>query len=102
MLQHLPHTIGHWLKNVRPGFDKLVYNDFMFSQVPETIKVTSPSFGQGAAIPVDYTADGRKISPPLRWEGMPYGARSLVLIVEDADSPTREPLTHALITGLPA
>src|SRR5205085_8174753 len=35
------------------------------------------------------------------WQGVPPEAASLVLIVEDADAPTSEPLVHAIVVDLP-
>jgi hypothetical protein len=49
--------------------------------------ISSPSFGPGAAIPAIYTCEGRDISPPLAWRGIPSGTKSLVLIVDDPDAP---------------
>jgi phosphatidylethanolamine-binding protein (PEBP) family uncharacterized protein len=102
MLQNFPHTVGQLLQNVRPGLEKIVYNDPIFADVPEIIKVSSLAFKDGEMIPVDYTSDGRNFSPPLEWHGVPGETWGLVLIVEDADSPTPEPLTHAVVTGFPA
>jgi Raf kinase inhibitor-like YbhB/YbcL family protein len=50
---------------------------------------------------VRYTADGEKLSPPLEWSGIPAGTAALVLLVEDADSPTPQPLVHAIVLDLP-
>jgi phosphatidylethanolamine-binding protein (PEBP) family uncharacterized protein len=36
----------------------------------------------------------------LQWIGVPPSAASLVLIVEDADAPTPQPLVHAIVVGL--
>jgi Raf kinase inhibitor-like YbhB/YbcL family protein len=101
MLKHIPSTIGRLLKNVRPGLMKLLYYDPAFKYVPEIIQVTSGAFSDGQGLPVKYTADGDKISPPLRWKGVPAEAMTLVLVIEDADSPTPAPLTHAIDTGIP-
>ena len=38
-------------------------------------------------IPALYTCDGRDISPPLAWSGIPDEAKSLALIVDDPDAP---------------
>jgi Phosphatidylethanolamine-binding protein len=46
----------------------------------------SPAFQQGQ-IPSKYTCEGEDVSPPLAWEGVPNGAKSLVLIVDDPDAP---------------
>lgn len=48
----------------------------------------SPAFPPGGAIPPAYTCDGSDLSPPLSWSGVPAGAKSLVLIVEDPDAPS--------------
>jgi len=49
--------------------------------------ITSKAFAQDAPIPKTYTCDGKDMSPPLAWSGVPDGARSLVLIVDDPDAP---------------
>ena len=52
-----------------------------------TLTITSTAFSHNGAIPARYTCDGRDISPPLAWSGLPAGAKSLVLIVDDPDAP---------------
>lgn len=47
----------------------------------------SPAFANGAEIPATHTCEGPDRSPPLAWTGIPVGARSLVLIVDDPDAP---------------
>ena len=54
---------------------------------PPAIQVTSSAFQEGEFIPVKYTGDGQDINPPLRFQGVPPGAQSLVLIVDDPDAP---------------
>lgn len=49
--------------------------------------LTSTAFAPGGAIPPLYTCEGRDVSPPLAWHGVPDGAKSLVLIVDDPDAP---------------
>ena len=49
--------------------------------------IQSPAFEEGGSIPSRYTCDGKDISPPLQWTGVPEGARSLALIVDDPDAP---------------
>ena len=52
-----------------------------------TLRITSTAFADGAAIPAKYTCEGGDLSPPLAWSGVPQGAESLVLIVDDPDAP---------------
>ena len=57
------------------------------SDTSVTMKVTSPAFQAGQAIPPKYTCEGADISPPLQWNGIPDGAKSLALICDDPDAP---------------
>jgi Raf kinase inhibitor-like YbhB/YbcL family protein len=56
-------------------------------EAPATLAVTSPAFDEGAAIPRDFSCKGANTSPPLAWSGVPAGARSLALVVDDQDAP---------------
>ena len=49
------------------------------------LQLTSTAFPEGATIPKQYTADGRNLSPPLRWTDAPAGAKSFALVCEDRD-----------------
>src|SRR6476659_6575776 len=51
------------------------------------LTLTSPAFRQGAAIPSRFTCEGDNVSPPLAFEGVPAGANSLALIIDDPDAP---------------
>lgn len=53
----------------------------------ERLVLTSPAFLEGESIPAQYTCDGEDLVPPLAWSGVPAGARSLALIVDDPDVP---------------
>ncbi len=101
MLENVPAAIGHALSSIRPGLGKIVYAREGLA-APETMQVTSEAFPHEGAMPARHTEDGAKVSPPLRFAGVPQGARSLVLVVEDADSPTPAPLVHALVWDIPA
>ncbi len=68
--------------------------------VGEAIELTSAAFGQGSAIPRQYTCDGADLSPPLGWSGVPAGARSLALVVDDPDA--RGTWVHWVVYGIPA
>jgi Raf kinase inhibitor-like YbhB/YbcL family protein len=65
------------------------------------IHIESPAFAGGGIIPKLYTCDGKDVSPPLKWSGIPEGARSIALICEDPDAP-RGTWTHWVIFDLPA
>jgi hypothetical protein len=52
------------------------------------LKLTSPAFPEGGAIPKQYTCDGKDVSPPLSWSGIPAGAKSLALVCDDPDAPS--------------
>ena len=51
------------------------------------MKLDSPAFAPKGEIPIRYTCEGDDLSPPLRWSGVPAGAKSLVLVVDDPDAP---------------
>jgi Raf kinase inhibitor-like YbhB/YbcL family protein len=71
-----------------------------------TLKLTSSAFRHGNEIPAVYTCDGRDLSPPLSWSGVPKGAHSLVLIVDDPDAPDpaapKMTWVHWILYNLPA
>lgn len=51
------------------------------------MELSSPVFEHEGKIPSKYTCDGENINPPLRISGVPEGAKSLVLIMDDPDVP---------------
>ncbi len=51
------------------------------------LTIESSAFKNGEEIPAFYTYQGKDISPPLMWAGVPEEAQSLVLIVDDPDAP---------------
>jgi len=51
------------------------------------LALTSTAFEPGGAIPAEYTCQGKNVSVPLAWSGLPVGTRSLALIVDDPDAP---------------
>ena len=52
-----------------------------------SLSLTSSAFAQNATIPQAYTCDGKDISPPLAWTGIPSETKSLALILDDPDAP---------------
>lgn len=51
------------------------------------MKLTSPEFKNNDNIPKRFTCQGEDISPELDIQGLPDGAKSLALIVDDPDAP---------------
>jgi Raf kinase inhibitor-like YbhB/YbcL family protein len=100
MLQHVPSAVGHALRKARSGYDKIIGEAAEFAAIPESILLSSPAFEDGTSIPPRYTADGEGISPPLLWRDLPMETLGLVLVVEDADAPTADPLVHLLAWDL--
>ena len=49
--------------------------------------LTSKAFAHGGEIPSRYTCEGQDVSPQLDWSGVPAGAKSLALVVDDPDAP---------------
>jgi len=66
--------------------------------VPLAVQV--PSFGNGGDIPRRYTCEGENVSPTLTWSGIPLGAHSLALIMDDPDAPMGT-WTHWVIWNIP-
>jgi Raf kinase inhibitor-like YbhB/YbcL family protein len=65
------------------------------------LKVCSPSFNEGEMIPSKFTCDGQNISPPISWEGLPEGTKSLALICDDPDAPSGD-FVHWVVFNIPA
>jgi Raf kinase inhibitor-like YbhB/YbcL family protein len=69
---------------------------------PLNLHVRSDAFEEGREIPDEYSADGRNVSPSLAWSGVPAGAQSIVVIVEDPDAPPPQtPFVHWLVYAIP-
>ncbi len=49
--------------------------------------VYSSGFDHMGPIPVQYTGEGKNISPPLSWSDPPEGTVTFALIVDDPDAP---------------
>jgi Raf kinase inhibitor-like YbhB/YbcL family protein len=64
---------------------------FVFITMParseDAMKLASPEFQHNGNIPVKFTCQGQDVSPALEIAGVPAGAKSLVLIVDDPDAP---------------
>ena len=90
-------AVGHALLNKRAGSEGTISHRVTNPSSMARIDVQSSAFATGQPIPIEYTADGAGLSPPLEWKGIPNTASRLIIIVEDADSPTPKPLVHAIV-----
>lgn len=70
------------------------------------LALTSSAFVHNGPIPRQYTCQGDDVSVPLAWSGIPEGAKSLVLIVDDPDAPDpaapKRTWVHWVVYNLPA
>jgi Raf kinase inhibitor-like YbhB/YbcL family protein len=75
-------------------------------EVPMTLTLSSSAFDANGSIPTLYTCEGKDVSPPLTWKGVPPGTRSLALIVDDPDVPDpakpQRVWVHWVLYNLPA
>jgi Raf kinase inhibitor-like YbhB/YbcL family protein len=100
MLEKLPEFVGQALQSRRAGLENILSNKVTLTGAVYKLDVSSPAFPPNGLLPVRFTADGEAIAPPLQWGRVPEATTTLVLIVEDADSPTAEPLVHAIAVDI--
>lgn len=65
----------------------------------QIIKVFSSAFESNSTIPKKYTCNGENINPPLEFANIPEETESLVLIMDDPDSPMN-PFTHWIVWNI--
>ncbi len=65
-----------------------------------SLQLTSPVFTDNGVLPIKYTFRGDNVSPPLKIENMPYGTRSMVLIMH-APNTTSGDWLHWLLYNIP-
>jgi Raf kinase inhibitor-like YbhB/YbcL family protein len=65
-----------------------------------SMTVTSKSFPSDLQIPVDYSCDGKDVSPQLTWSAPPQGTKALVVMVDDPDASSGS-FTHWILLNLP-
>lgn len=65
----------------------------------QSIKVFSSAFESNGTIPKKYTCSGENINPPLKLQGIPEEADSLVLILDDPDAPMKT-FTHWIVWNI--
>ncbi len=50
-------------------------------------RIFTSAYAEGGWIPPLHSCEGADLSPALEWTGVPAGARSLALVLEDPDAP---------------
>jgi len=65
------------------------------------MRLESAVFSNGGKIPLQYTGEGRDLSPPLRWDDPREQPAVFALLVEDPDAPRDEPFVHWLAYNIP-
>ena len=73
---------------------------FFAKGVPMALHIESSAFSDGGQIPRQYTCDGKDVSPPLSWKGVPEKTKSLALICDDPDAPSKT-WVHWVLFDLP-
>ena len=71
------------------------------AQAPTTFIVESPTMQTGQMMPRDYSPDGRNVSPPLRWRGLPEGTRQIAVVCQDHGAGRPPPWVHWIIYNIP-
>jgi Raf kinase inhibitor-like YbhB/YbcL family protein len=65
-----------------------------------SLSISSDVFEEGKPIPMEYSCDGRGISPALTWSGAPAGTQSFAMIMDDPDAPMGT-FVHWVIYNIP-
>jgi Raf kinase inhibitor-like YbhB/YbcL family protein len=84
----------------RAAFGALTVLAALLPSGAATITVRSPAFAAGAMIPVRFSCRGSSTPIPLTWTGVPAGAASVALIMDDPDAPSGT-FTHWVVFNLP-
>ena len=64
-----------------------------------TLALTSSAFEEGGTIPSRFTCDGKDVSPPLAWTGVPAGTGAFLLTMRDPDA---RDFLHWIAWNIPA
>ncbi len=67
--------------------------------MPDLI-VKSPVFEHNKPIPIKYSCDGDEVNPPITVEGLPVGATTIALVIDDPDAP-RGTFDHWVVYNIP-
>ena len=71
-----------------------------------SMRLRSPAFANGGAIPSRHTGEGADVSPELHWEDAPADAKSFAVVCHDPDAPLVTPghygYVHWVLYNIPA
>lgn len=101
LIHHTKKVVGRALDPTRAGARKIAIRKLGVENLA-SMRVESPDFVAGAELPRSATVDGAGDSPTIRWDNVPPGTKSFVLVCEDPDAPLPEPFVHWLVYGIPA
>jgi len=89
----------------RDAMAVFLYRAFSSSiSLPAEFKFYSPPIPENGTISLKYVmpdAGGQNVSPPLKWEGIPSGTKSLVLLMYDRH-PIANNWVHWIVINIPA
>lgn len=102
MMQYFPSFVGRALRNRRAGEANSLLFQPAVEKIPSTIVLTSSDFVDGGELGARHTADGEGSFPSLSWLGCPDKSQSILLFVEDLDSPTSAPIVHLIAYDIDA
>ena len=68
---------------------------------PPSFDVDSPVLTERQMMPREYTPDGRNLSPPLTWSGLPGGTCEIAVVCADFGAGSPPPWVHWIIYGIP-
>ena len=103
LLAFLPLGVACQKKERRPllptEVPPFVAQDIPKKREPAPLTVEIPAFRAGGRIPVEYTCDGKNVSPEVRWSGAPEGTQSFAVYMFDPDARN---FVHWIVFNIPA
>lgn len=89
--------IGLALRGRRAGEERSIGRRAELQQTGEAaVTLTSTSFRPDGPIPLRHAGRGAgdNVSPQLAWTRPPVATRAILLVMEDVDAPTKDPILH--------
>lgn len=80
--------------------DKLVQEKTLTTRREKEMEIHSAAFEDRKPIPKKHTCEGQDVSPPLHFDNIPTGAKTLALIMDDPDAPMGT-FVHWVVWNLP-